>query len=273
MMLEATGERVIEQHYKDSREDYVIYLFHLATYNFARKYVQRQRVLDYGCGSGYGSALIADDCEQMIAIDIAPDAIAYAKEHYQKPNLLYETVKPAGEAPLPFPDAFFDTVLSFQVIEHIADVQPYLSESRRVLKPGGVFVCCTPDRANRLLPFQKPWNMWHTKEYSKEDLARTLRKHFFNIDIQRMWGKQGVLEIELARTRKLMWLTLPITLPFIPEIVRVNSLRILKRLKRMNQTKSSQHKQLFDFDESALFISSDFSRGVNLIAVAYRLQE
>ena len=270
MRLEPTGERVIEEHYQNSREDYLIYLFHLATYNFARKYIQEKCVLDYGCGSGYGSALIANDCKQIICIDIASDAIAYAKDHYQAHNLSYETVKPADEASLPFTGAIFDTVLSFQVIEHIGDVQPYLSEIHRVLKPGGVLVLSTPDRTGRLFPFQKPWNMWHIKEYSTKDLARTLKKYFSSIHIQRMGGKQEVLKIELARTRKLRWMTLPFTLPVIPEILRINSLRILKRFKKMNQTTLSHHKQQFDFDESALLISSAITRGVNLIAVAYK---
>ena len=113
MRLEPTGERVIEEYYQSSREDYLIYLFHLVTYNFAKKYIQGKCVIDYGCGSGYGSALIADDCKQIIGIDIASDAIAYAKDHYQAHNLSYETVKPADEASLPFTGAIFDTVLSF----------------------------------------------------------------------------------------------------------------------------------------------------------------
>jgi 2-polyprenyl-3-methyl-5-hydroxy-6-metoxy-1,4-benzoquinol methylase len=270
MILEHTGERLIEAHYQESPGDYLIYLFHLVTYNFARRYVGGKRALDYGCGSGYGTALLAGDCEHITGIDTAPEAINYAELHYQAPNLSYETVKPASEEPIPFSDAFFDTVLSFQVLEHIRDVKPYLSEIKRVLKPGGALILSTPDRSTRLLPFQKPWNIWHIKEYSKKKLAHILEQYFCNVEIQQMGGKQKVLEIELARTRTLMWLTLPFTLPLVPEIIRTGCLRVLKHLEKRRKTRISRSLQQFDFDESDLFISPNLSKSVNLIAVAYK---
>jgi ubiquinone/menaquinone biosynthesis C-methylase UbiE len=58
MRLEPTGERVIEEFYRSSPGNYLIYLFHMATYNFARDYVVDKHVLDYGCGSGYGTHLV-----------------------------------------------------------------------------------------------------------------------------------------------------------------------------------------------------------------------
>lgn len=270
MILEHTGERLIEAHYQGSPGDYLIYLFHLVAYNFARRYVAGKRALDYGCGSGYGTALLAGDCEHITGIDTAPEAITYAEQHYQAPNLSYETVRPASEGATPFSDASFDTVLSFQVLEHIRDVMPYLSEIKRILKPGGALILSTPDRSTRLLPFQKPWNRWHIREYSEKKLAHILEEYFCNVDIQRMGGKQDVLEIELSRTRKLMWLTLPFTLPCVPEIIRTGCLRVLKHLQERSKTTISRGLQQCDFDESDLFISPDLSKSVNLIAVAYK---
>jgi 2-polyprenyl-3-methyl-5-hydroxy-6-metoxy-1,4-benzoquinol methylase len=52
---------------------------------------------------------------------------------------------------LPFPDEYFDVVVSNHVIEHVSDQQLHLSEIARVLKPNGVVYLATP---NRLWPWE-----------------------------------------------------------------------------------------------------------------------
>lgn len=269
MQLEPTGERLIEEFYLNSPENYLIYLFHKVTYNFARDYVTDRQVLDYGCGSGYGTHDIAASCANIVGVDIAGDAIEYAREHYQAENLAYRYIESADRAPLPFADASFGTVLSFQVIEHIPDAGPYLSEIHRVLKPGGTFVCATPDRSTRLLPRQKPWNMWHVHEYDAASLECALTQLFTSLTLLRMSGRRDVIDIEIRRTRRLMWLTLPVTLPFVPEVVRVAALKWLKRLAgQSGGRRSAPTVREFPFSEKDLVISPDASPSVNLIAIA-----
>lgn len=268
MQLEPTGERMIEEFYLSSPEKYLIYLFHIATYNFARNYVIGRQVLDYGCGSGYGTRYIATDCANIIGVDIAADAIEYARTHYQSANLTYQCIDPADRTPLPFADASFDTVLSFQVIEHIPDAISYLSEIHRLLKPGGVFICATPDRSTRLLPRQKPWNIWHLHEYDAASLACALAMFFPFPTLLRMGGRRDVLDIEISRTRRLMWLTLPVTLPFIPETIRIAALKLLRGL--VGQKSKPAALREFPFSEQDLVITPDVSPSVNLVAVAYK---
>lgn len=267
MQLEPTGERLIEEFYKNSHQNYLIYLFHMATYNYVRDYVAGKQVLDYGCGSGYGTHHISSLCAKVTGVDIADNAIDYALQHYQAPNLTFHRVEPADQAPLPYPDSSFDTVISFQVIEHISDPDTYLSEIRRVLKPGGVFICATPDRATRLLPGQKPWNMWHVYEYNSASLLRTLSRYFQSIDLLSMGGRREVLEIELRRTRRLSWLTLPVTLPFVPEAIRIAALKLLKLLAGQGRKRASPPLREFPYDESDIVIGMNVSPSVNLIAI------
>ena len=261
---------MIEEFYLDSPQNYLIYLFHIATYNFALTHLNGKRVLDYGCGSGYGTHYVAGSCESIVGVDIAGDAIEYAKSHYMMDNLAYQRITPADEEPLPFDHSEFDVVLSFQVIEHISDVAPYLTEIRRVLKPGGVFICATPDRSSRLLPKQKPWNMWHVYEYDAKEFERTLIPFFSSTKLLCMGGTKSVIDIEIKRTKRLMWLTLPVTLPFIPEVIRIASLKFLKRLSGLGEQKVQITTDKFSFGEADLVIAPKLTPSVNLIAIAHK---
>lgn len=267
MKLEPTGERMILEHYKSSPEDYVIYLLHIATYAFAEQYTRGKRVLDYGCGSGYGSARIAGNAAHVTAVDVADDAIGYARKQFASANLDFETIDPAR--PLPFADASFDTVLSFQVFEHVADTERYLAEIRRVLRPEGHLVLVTPDRSTRLLPLQKPWNRWHLKEYSANALQRQVAGHFPDLQMLRMSGRRDVIDIELRRCRKLKWMALPFTLPFIPDSARVAMLNLVHAMRGRNEG-DAERSLSFDFDESAIEIGPDLSPSLNLVVVATR---
>jgi SAM-dependent methyltransferase len=266
MKLEPTGERMILEHYRSSHEDYVIYLLHIATYTFAEQYTRGKRVLDYGCGSGYGSARIAETAAYVTAVDVADDAIAYARERFPTGNLDFQTIDPTR--PLPFADASFDTVLSFQVFEHVADTRRYLAEIRRVLRPGGHLVLVTPDRSTRLLPLQKPWNRWHLKEYSADSLQRQVAAYFPDLQVLRMSGRRDVIDIELRRCRKLKWLALPFTLPFIPDKARVAMLNVVHAMR--DRAGAARQSLSFDFDESAIEIGRDLSPSLNLVVVATR---
>jgi SAM-dependent methyltransferase len=264
MELEPTGERMILDRYQSSPEDYAIYLMHIATYRFAEPYTQGKRVLDYGCGSGYGSALIAETAARVTGVDVAEDAVAFARDRFKRDNLDYRRVAPDG--PLPFEDAAFDTVLSFQVLEHIADPSLYLSEIRRVLTPGGRLVLATPDRSTRLLPLQRPWNRWHVHEYGAAELERLLARHFPRVEVMGMGGTPELIDIELRRARRVKWLTLPFTLPLMPDRWRVCALNLLHRLRGPGIATGAPRE--YPWTVSDVTIGKNASPSVNLVAVA-----
>ena len=105
---------------------------------------------------------------------------------------------------LPFKSESFDCVVSFQVIEHIEPktALTYLSEIKRVLKNGGIFICSTPNKKLRLLPFQKPWNPEHKKEYTRKEFEKLLNKVFENVEVYGLSASEKVLSIERARVKQ-----------------------------------------------------------------------
>lgn len=69
-------------------------------------------------------------------------AVALERAARQVPHA--ERAELTPDAPLPFEDSSFDLVLCAEVLEHVRDVQLLLSETRRVLRPGGALAITTP---------------------------------------------------------------------------------------------------------------------------------
>jgi 2-polyprenyl-3-methyl-5-hydroxy-6-metoxy-1,4-benzoquinol methylase len=150
---------------------------HLKRYEFAAPLVENLRVLDAGCGVGYGAARLAARAARVIGVDASSDAISYAKGHYGAPNLSFEVMDVGA---LAFGDASFDAVCSFETIEHVDDADRVLGEFARVLSHDGILVVSTP-RVERTTT--SPANPFHRVEFSRTDFERLLRRHFRSVEL------------------------------------------------------------------------------------------
>ena len=75
-------------------------------------------------------------------------------------------------------------VVSCQVIEHLKDVKTYLEDiSKNYLKPGGIFICSTPNKLITSPNLRKPIMVFHIKEYTPLDLQEVLEKYFNKVTI------------------------------------------------------------------------------------------
>jgi SAM-dependent methyltransferase len=170
-LAEFTGERLIP-----GEVDIDLLNEHMARYHFAVRLARGKRVLDAGCGAGYGSAELADVAESVTGIDIAPVAVEYARAHYALPNLAFEE---ASCTQLPFADGAFDLVVAFEVIEHLENWRDFLGEVRRVLAPAGQVIVSTP---NRLYYTESRGgdgaNPFHVHEFDFEEFNRELKQFF-----------------------------------------------------------------------------------------------
>lgn len=99
------------------------------------------RVLDMGCGEGRFAAALASAGAEVVAVDVAGEAVRRARERH--PQLDVRLIEP--EAELAVANASFDVVWAGETIEHVADTAGWLSELRRVLRSGGVLLLSTPD--------------------------------------------------------------------------------------------------------------------------------
>ena len=170
---------------------------HLHRYAVAKDYVADARVLDIACGEGYGSYILSSVARHVTALDNDAATIATARGRYSSKNRLDfihgDAAKIAAE------DASFDVVVSFETIEHLADVQGFLKEVKRVLKQGGLLLISSPNEPeyNQSLPVSNPH---HLQEYDLQSFDSILSEHFDHREIhgQRMFIASSIAPMPRA---------------------------------------------------------------------------
>jgi SAM-dependent methyltransferase len=171
---EFTGERVVP-----GLVDADLYHEHLARYQFAQRFAGGQRVLDAGCGSGYGTAELATVASEVLGIDASEEAIQYAQEQYGVPGLRFEQGSCAS-----LPGENYGLITAFEVIEHLEDWRGFLREARRVLAPGGRFLVSTPNKLYYAESRREAGaNPFHVHEFEQEEFMQELKQEFPYVDL------------------------------------------------------------------------------------------
>ena len=142
-------------------------------------------VLDVACGEGYGSHLLATSARAVEGVDIDSGTVSHATERYRAPNLKFQC---ADVLALPFNDAHFDRVVCFETLEHLHDHEGLVNELKRVLKPEGLLILSSPNKASSSDEDAHD-NPFHCKELYRDELEALLERHFQNY---RLFGQKLV---------------------------------------------------------------------------------
>ena len=180
--LELTGERTIpgipEENYWFRR--------HEAAYRAAADLVKEigpdARVLDAGCGEGYGAATLAAVAGHVVALDRDSDAVRHARRRYVEPNLLFIT----GDLtdPATIPEGPFDLVVALHVFDHLENPEAAVDALAGRLAPeGGLYVAVQ----NRLLLTEVGHapNPFIRREMGPDELTQLLERSFSEVAL---WG-------------------------------------------------------------------------------------
>jgi SAM-dependent methyltransferase len=154
------------------------------------------RVLVDGCGVGMYVKALSASADVIYGIDIEGEHLALAAQKSPAAQLQL-----AAAERLPYPDHFFDLVLSHEVLEHVQDDQAAVAEMARVLRPGGRAVLFVP---NRLYPFETHGHYWRgVYHFGNTPLINYLP------DLARRWLAPHV-RAYTARELRRLWIGQPV---------------------------------------------------------------
>lgn len=170
--LSLTGERTVpgiaEENYWFRR--------HEVAYEYILERCRGREILEAGSGEGYGANLISTVATGVTCVDYDLSAVQHTRVRY--PQL---TIHQANLIDLPLADASVDTVVNFQVIEHLWDQQAFITECLRVLRPGGELLISTPNRITFSPGRDTPLNPFHTRELDPRELRELLEAPGFTV--------------------------------------------------------------------------------------------
>lgn len=140
---------------------------------------KKPRLLDVGSSVGCVIESALQRGWDAVGIDVSASAVEFCR----KRNLPCRLVHGSS---LPFPDASFDVLTAWHVIEHVDDVQLTLAEWFRVLRPDGVLALETPDGSSPIVrlrgsSYRKFWAPEHTYTFTPSTLAEFMRRTGFEI--------------------------------------------------------------------------------------------
>jgi glycosyltransferase involved in cell wall biosynthesis/2-polyprenyl-3-methyl-5-hydroxy-6-metoxy-1,4-benzoquinol methylase len=165
---------------------------HVPRYTFANQFISGGKVLDFGCGTGYGSAILADTAGSVIGLDIDAAAIKWAEQTHLNPRLSFECRNDIGKG---LPDQSFDGVTCFEMIEHVDHETQIavISNISRLLTKEGKLIISTPNPDVTALYGENPY---HIREMTKNEFKELLSPFFEHFVILQQWIHPSVLIAE-----------------------------------------------------------------------------
>lgn len=173
---------------------------HLVRYRLGANKARDGRLLDVGCGVGYGSKFLADQgAAEVVAIDYSEEALEIARNQFAASAITFHQ-DDAQE--LKTVDGKFDLITAFEIYEHIPEPEAMLRRCAELLDAQkGVFLCSTPNTL--LAPKQEdgvtPRNPFHLREYSLEEFRAALLEVYPRVEIygQRLSDRYRQLSLSM----------------------------------------------------------------------------
>jgi SAM-dependent methyltransferase len=147
------------------------------------------RVLDAGCGEGYGADLLRQaGAPRVVGLDYEGTTLRHLAKAYPQINLVQGNLVQTG-----FADASFGLAVSLQTIEHLWDQPRFVAECARILEPAGRLVLSTPNR----LTFPSG-NWYHTRELTAEEFAGLVTPELEIVESLGLWHGDRLTAWETA---------------------------------------------------------------------------
>lgn len=234
----------------------------LKAYIAAKPFVSG-KLLEVGCGEGRGVEVLMENIESYLGIDKIQEVIDKLKEKY--PNAVFQqaVIPPFKD----LEDNSFDTVVSFQVIEHIQNDRLFLEEIYRVLKPGGMAIISTPNIRHTLSR-----NPWHIREYTAKQLTELCKGIFDDVQPMGIGGNEKVWSYHEANRKsvqKIMRFDILNLQYRLPAFVLRWPYEILNRMNR-NKLHKQQGSVVTDITHEDFLLVDHPDKGLDLFYILHK---
>jgi len=174
---------------------------HDERYRFASRFVDGADVVDVACGDGTGIATYAEAGARSIhAFDVSePPPNRRGNDGWRASTSRLRT---AVHCPWRMIRPTFSSL--WRPSSTFPRPSGYVEEIARILRPGGVVVCLTPNRAvcsPGTPPDGKPWNPYHVKEFDLDELRESLGRKFVDLEYFRAERDEPVCRSDARRAR------------------------------------------------------------------------
>lgn len=139
---------------------------------------------DLGCGDGVMLYKIAEKGGSVVGVDKSEEGLGLARRKLAERGAgdHVETVC-ASCYEVPMENESLDYAVATELIEHLEDVSEFLNEVRRLLRPGGVFVCTTPNRREGQA-HDEVRDPFHVHEFDPQELEDCLYAQFAEVSVR-----------------------------------------------------------------------------------------
>lgn len=169
------------------------------------KYIWRPKIVDVGCGSGTGSNILSQEADFVWGIDKNEKSVKFATEAFTR---LKNGIYYSGECKFDVVDFTkdtrtfmkFDVVVAIEIIEHIDDWRTFITNLITKFDNGGKdvkgnemprteYFISTPNRNNKSIRKDKPYNPYHVREWTQEEMGLALGNYFEKIEFFKSNGE------------------------------------------------------------------------------------
>jgi 2-polyprenyl-3-methyl-5-hydroxy-6-metoxy-1,4-benzoquinol methylase len=155
------------------------------------KFIWKPKIVDVGCGSGVGANVLSQEADMVWGIDKNQTSIRFAKEAFERvKNGIYYS----GQLTFDYIDIMeeerelmkFDVVVAIEIIEHIDDYKFFLKQiitkfDNKRLEDATEYYISTPNRNNKSIRDDSPYNKFHVREWTSEEFYNVLSEFFKDI--------------------------------------------------------------------------------------------
>lgn len=234
----------------------------LRPYVLAPEYVKGD-LLEVGCGEGRGIDWLLPAVSSYTAIDKIAPVIDKLQQKYPQSKFISGNIPPLSA----FADNSFDSVVSFQVIEHIQNDKLFLKEIHRVLKPGGIALITTPNR-----PYSLSRNPWHIREYTAQELTDLARNFFSTVTMKGITGNEKVMEYyqrnKKSVDRLMRWDILKLQYRLPASLLKI-PYEFMNRLNR-DKLKGSDDHLVMSITQQDYLLTEDASHSLDLFLIVQK---